>query len=107
MLMKVLAALALVPVVALGFQGSAKPTFAKNVGPFLKKNCVSCHSGPYAADKVDFSKITTEAEAVRQLKLLKKSAGQVKNKSMPPKGSVMPTDADRKAFTDWVSAKGK
>lgn len=90
-----------------GFQGKAKPTFVKNVQPLIKANCVSCHSGPNAPDKVDLFKIKTEADAKKNLAMLKKSLKEVKEGHMPPKGMPRPTAAQVKLFEAWVKAQGK
>jgi len=91
---------------AFGFQAKPKPTFAKNVQPMIKKNCFGCHSGPTAADKIDFAKIKTEADAKKQLTLLKNSMRQLQRAKMPPPGSVpQPTKAEIAAFSEWLKAQ--
>lgn len=106
--MRWLALLALIPFTAVAFQGgsASKPTYDKSVAPFIKNYCVSCHAGPYAPDGVDYSKIKSKADAVKELKLLQKGVKYVKSKAMPPKTSKQPTAAEVKAFSAWV-AKGK
>lgn len=107
--MRWLTILALIPISAFAFQGGAgaqKPTYDKSVAPFIKKYCVGCHAGPYAPDGVDYSKIKTKADAVKEIALLKKGVKYIQNKKMPPKTALQPKPAEVKAFTDWV-AKGK
>lgn len=96
-----------VSVVLVGFQGKAKPTFAKNVQPLIKANCLSCHSGPNSPDKVDLFKIKTESDAKKSLAVLKKSLKEVKEGHMPPKGMPRPAAAQVKMFEAWVKAQGK
>ena len=91
---------------AVGFQSkSAKPTFAKDVQPLIKKNCLACHTGAYAADKVDLSKIKTEADAKKNLKLLKKAWSEVEAGKMPPKGAPKPSAVHKKSFGTWIKAQ--
>lgn len=106
--MRWLVLLTLIPISAVAFQGTAapKPTYDKSVAPFLKKYCLSCHTGKFAADGVDFAKIKSKADAIKQRKLLQKGAKYLKAKKMPPKASPQPTAAEAKAFSDWA-AKGK
>ena len=92
-------------VVLLGFQGKAKPTFVKNVQPMIKANCLSCHSGPNSPDKVDLFKIKNEADAKKNLAVLKKSLKEVKEGRMPPKGMPRPTAAQIKLFEAWIKAQ--
>lgn len=85
----------------------AKPTFAKHVSPFLKKFCVGCHTGANAPDKVDFSKVKTEADAKKYSKWMTEGAHEVAEKKMPPKGMVMPSANESKMFQAWVKANIK
>lgn len=106
--MRWLVFLALIPISAGAFQGTAapKPTYDKSVAPFLKKYCLGCHTGKFAADGVDLSKIKSKADAIKERKLLQKGAKYLNAKKMPPKTAPQPTAAEAKAFSDWV-AKGK
>lgn len=106
--MRWLALLALIPITAFAFQGGAKakPTYEKSVAPYLKNYCVSCHAGPYAPDGIDYSKIKSKEDAVKEIKNLQKGAKYANAKKMPPKNAKQPTAAETKAFSDWV-AKGK
>lgn len=107
--MRIFAALTLMLVVCFTVMAKpgpgATPTYDKHVGPFLKKYCVSCHTGQYAGGGIDFSKVKTAADAKKALRVMKKAAKEVKGKIMPPKGSTMPTAAERKAFQDWIAGQ--
>lgn len=113
--MRWLALFALVPIAAFAFQAkpakkqpAAKPSFSAHVAPYLKKYCLSCHTGEYAADKIDLSKIKTASDATKSLSIMKKAAKVSTNKSMPPKeNAVQPTAAERKMFADWINAQKK
>lgn len=112
-IMRWFAVLALLPVVAFAFgpkpgpkPSPAKPTFATNVLPFMKKYCVGCHTGQYASDGVDLGKVKTAADAKKALATMKKAAHEVSKSKMPPSNAtVKPTEAERKAFSDWVKAQ--
>lgn len=110
--MRYLALLTLLPLTAFAFQSAPpkakQPTYAKDVAPFVRKFCVTCHSGPTPADRIDLSQFKTEAEVVENIQLYKMAGREVKKKSMPPKGAMpMPTEAQRKAFMTWVESKSK
>ena len=81
------------------------PDFKKDVAPVVKKYCVGCHTGEYAPEGVVFPATMTEDWAKANAKVMRKSAAEMKAKKMPPKDSTMPTNAERTAVVDWVTAK--
>ena len=90
----------------MGFQApppvAAKPTYVKDVKPTMIKFCFRCHTGPTSAGKVDLSKIQTDADAKKAIKVLKKSLKEIKQGAMPPKGNPKPADKQIRAFDAWV-----
>lgn len=85
-------------------QGTPKEpdAFTKDVVPFVKTNCIGCHSGPNPADNFAIPDLT-KAPTAKEARIWRKMAKQVDKKSMPPKGSPQPTDVDRKKLVDWVN----
>jgi cytochrome c5 len=83
----------------------AKPSFTKDVVPTFKKFCYKCHTGPYAPDKIDLSKIKTDADAKKSLAMLKKSLAEMKKGAMPPKGNPKHSPAQLKAFETWLKTQ--
>ncbi len=103
---RVVVAMLVLSAFAVGFQTKpSKPTFVKDVQPLIKKSCLACHTGPNSPDKVDLAKIKTEADAKKNLAVLKKSLKEVKEGHMPPKGMPKPAAAQVKAFEGWVKAQ--
>lgn len=103
---RVVLAMIVLSAFAVGFQSKpAKPTYVKDVLPMIKKNCVGCHTGPNSPDKVDLAKIKTEADAKKNLAVLKKSLKEVKEGHMPPQGMPKPASAQVKSFEAWVKAQ--
>jgi len=89
-------------------QKAPTPSFAVHVLPYMKNYCLSCHTGEYAADGIDLSKIKTAKDAINSLNMMKKSAKYSSNKAMPPKTEKkQPTDNERKMFAAWISAQKK
>lgn len=110
--MRWLTLLALVPIAAFAFQAkpkpapAARPSFANHVLPFIKKHCLDCHTGQYAEDGIDLSKIKTAKDAIDSLTMMKKAARQATSKQMPPKDySKQPSDEARKSFAAWIAAQ--
>ncbi len=99
-------ALLALSVFLVGFQSPKveKPTFAKNVQPTLKKFCVACHAGANAPDKIDFFAMKTEADAKKNLKVLKKALEEIREKAMPPGEVPKPSMAEIKAFSDYLKS---
>ncbi|MBL8047919.1 MAG: hypothetical protein JNJ45_04485 [Chthonomonas sp.] len=88
---------------------AAKSTFQKDVVDFTTKFCVSCHTGKNAADGVDIPKNVKEADVkVKYAKLYRKLARYAGSKQMPPRDAKpQPKDAERTAFTKWISTNIK
>ncbi|MEI7986080.1 MAG: DUF1592 domain-containing protein [Armatimonadota bacterium] len=78
------------------------PSFATDVAPIVDKYCVSCHSDKVAPGGVRLTKGMSGTEALKDPALWNRVAKNLANKHMPPQGSPMPTDAQRKSFVTWV-----
>jgi cytochrome c5 len=105
---RVLIALFAVAAIAMFVPVSAKPSkpsFSKDVKPLFQKFCYKCHTGPYSPDKIDLSKIKTDADAKKSLAMLKKSLSEMKKGAMPPKGNPKHSPAQLKAFEAWLKTQ--
>ncbi|CAN1504635.1 Cytochrome c-like domain containing protein [Fimbriimonadaceae bacterium] len=82
-----------------------KPEVVKTtVNPFVKKYCVSCHGAKDPADGVNLTGLKTDADVKKAAKMWKKAGREVLAKKMPPQGSVMPKDEERKKFIDALNS---
>jgi uncharacterized membrane protein len=85
---------------------TTKLDFQKDIVPIVKANCISCHNKDKAEHNVIFPDKMTEEDAIKNAKMWKKSAREVKGKQMPPKGKDgTMSDKDREKFLEWVDAK--
>ncbi|MBL8066195.1 MAG: hypothetical protein JNM34_10105 [Chthonomonadaceae bacterium] len=75
--------------------------FNRVVKPFLKKYCYSCHDDQKAEEGINYAKIKTASDAMKNPRMWRKAAREVAGKKMPPKDSSQPTSKERKAFLDW------
>ena len=83
---------------------SQDAAFKARVKPLLTKYCVSCHGGSDPTAGLNLAGIETAAQAKAQPDRWKKLRQYVATGHMPPTGSPQPTQAERKAITDWVDA---
>ncbi|MBM3737030.1 MAG: DUF1592 domain-containing protein [Acidobacteria bacterium] len=81
---------------------SLEPGFEQQVRPFLKKNCVRCHSADVMTSGVRVDHLDATLEE-RHLKLWEHIHKRVTDGSMPPKGQAQPTGPERTAAADWVA----
>jgi uncharacterized membrane protein len=82
-----------------------KPEVVKTtVNPFVKKYCVSCHGAKDPADGVNLTGLKTDADVKKAAKMWKKAGREVLARKMPPQGSVMPKDEERKKFVDALNS---
>jgi mono/diheme cytochrome c family protein len=84
---------------------TTKVDFIKTIVPIVKENCISCHTKGYAKDNVEFPEKMTEEEAIKNPKLWRKAAREVKAGHMPPKGQPKLTEKQIADFTEWIDAK--
>jgi len=101
-------ALLAISAVAVGYHAplkATKPSYMKEVQPTMQKLCLRCHTGPNGAGKVDLAKIKSDADAKKNLAMLKKGFKEMKGLKMPPKGNPQPTPAQMKAFEGWLKSQ--
>lgn len=81
------------------------PDFKKDVVPYAKKYCESCHSGPNPADGFALPKMD-EKTVEKEARTWKKMGRNVFRHRMPPKSfDKQPTAEESKKFVDWIDAK--
>lgn len=84
---------------------TTKLDFKKDIVPIVKANCISCHNKDKAEHNVKFPDDMTEADALKNARMWRNSAREVKKGSMPPKNNGTMGDKDREKFVEWVEAK--
>lgn len=84
---------------------TTKLDFKKDIVPIVKANCISCHNKDKHEHNVMFPDNMTEEEAIKNARLWRSSAREVKNGQMPPKNNGTMGDKDRAKFVEWVEAK--
>ncbi len=87
-------------------QEPAKPKidFVKEIVPIVKSSCLGCHNKDNAKHNVMFPNKMTLEEALKNPRLWKKSAREVKSKQMPPRDHGTMSDKERTKFVDWAEA---
>src|SRR5687768_8096509 len=58
--------------------------YQKDVLPFLKRYCISCHSGAKPKAELSFEKYTDDASLVRDRKMFENVRHMLKAREMPP-----------------------
>jgi hypothetical protein len=83
----------------------AKPDFAKEVGPLIKKYCFDCHTGD--EPEGDFSLyFETERDLTRRASSerehFEKMADFLREYEMPPRKKPQPTNTEREKILEWI-----
>lgn len=76
--------------------------FSTAVLPFLRKNCLGCHSGDEAANGFDMSIYQTESEARKVPAVWERVARKLSTGQMPPPGVPKPPQGDIDAVLAWI-----
>lgn len=84
---------------------TTKLDFKKDIIPIVKANCISCHNKDKAEHNVMFPDNMTEEDALKNARMWRNSAREVKKGAMPPKNNGTMGDKDRAKFIEWVEAK--
>ncbi len=87
-----------VPSAVLAADTRPAPGFAEAGVPFLKKHCLSCHSGSKPEAGLSFDPFRDDASVVKQRDRWKTVMGMVETGGMPPEGEPQPTADERDAF---------
>lgn len=70
-------------------------TFEKQGLPFIRKYCAPCHSADTAMAGIVVTKATTTAQVKSATEVWARVTQNLKTMHMPPKGSLLPTKAER------------
>lgn len=83
-------------------RADAEKTFKEEVGPFVKKYCISCHgSRPEAG--INLQSALRSPGATSSFLHWKKAVANVKVHDMPPEDAEkIPTDEERRQFIQWI-----
>ena len=80
------------------------PDFARFGVPFVKKHCVSCHSGDRPAGELALEGVRETATVVKQRDVWQRVVRMVQTGTMPPKDRPRPAPAEVEAFAAHVKA---
>jgi mono/diheme cytochrome c family protein len=79
--------------------------FRESVGPFLEKNCVSCHGGEKPKGDVDLRRFKSPESIAADFAQWEAVLEQLRSGEMPPKDAkVRPTPEQRQAVIAWGEA---
>jgi outer membrane protein assembly factor BamB len=85
-------------------QSNPSATLARAVGPFLQKNCESCHNSNLPSGGVDLQQLLTAPNSLRdRLSNWQDIAFQMRSGQMPPKGFPRPNKEDADAALETIS----
>jgi len=84
---------------------TTKLDFKKDIIPIVKANCISCHNNDKAEHNVMFPDKMTEEDVLKNARMWRNSAREVKKGAMPPKNNGTMGNKDRAKFVEWVEAK--
>ena len=76
--------------------------FAKQVTPFLKRNCVLCHQKKNATAGLDLGTWSSPGAAWEHPEVWEKVAARLLDGTMPPKGLPRPPMEERDAVLAWI-----
>ncbi|GAB4455511.1 MAG: DUF1588 domain-containing protein [Armatimonadaceae bacterium] len=79
-------------------------TFDGQIAPLLGKYCTPCHNNMSAAGGYNFAQKQEIAAITKDQVRWRKVAQQIQQRSMPPKGTPQPTDAERDQVVQWLTA---
>ena len=85
-------------------QAEIKKSFREKVTPFVKTNCLSCHSNRKSKGGVNFESALKYPGAAGFSKHWKQAVINVRAHDMPPDDAdPQPSEADRQMFEQWIS----
>ncbi|PQO26420.1 hypothetical protein C5Y96_20145 [Blastopirellula marina] len=83
-------------------RADAQKTFKEQVGPFVKKYCISCHNTRPEAG-INLESALRTPGATSSFLHWKKSVANVKVNDMPPEyADEIPSDEERRQFIEWI-----
>jgi mono/diheme cytochrome c family protein len=90
------------------FLGATQPSgaddFANQIGPILKKHCISCHGPDKQKGGITLHDIDSLDAGFKKFHLLENVIAQVKHEEMPPDDEdILPTEAERGALIKALS----
>jgi len=80
--------------------------YEKDIRPILVKYCNNCHSSEKKKGDIDLEQIAQKADVEKHAGLWQGVSERVRKFEMPPEGSKMPSQDERKKLADWSAALG-
>lgn len=85
-------------------QADPSAALARSVGPFLQKNCETCHNTSLPSGEVDMQQLLATPHSLRdRLSIWQDVAFQLRSGQMPPKGAPRPNKTDADAALEVIS----
>ncbi len=84
--------------------GSTPPGYPTQVLPVLAKHCVGCHGPNKPKAGLNLAAYTTEASALKEIKVWSKVLENVEGGAMPPEDSPRLSDAESVAFVQYLQS---
>lgn len=81
---------------------SDQATYAAHLRPLLDKFCAGCHGKESPAGGVSLARADTVAHLQRDQTTWRKALVQIRERSMPPRGTPQPTEEERDRVTRWL-----
>lgn len=78
--------------------------FKGKVAPFLKKNCIECHSPKKSKGKVTLHDISGDLSSGEGLDRWEDILDMLESGEMPPEDEPQPDEAERQAIVEWIEA---
>lgn len=84
--------------------GETTPDFSRDALPVLKNFCHKCHGLEKTKGGVNFVKVTSASDVLKDPKMWQTALRAVRDKEMPPEGKLQPSDAERATLLRWMEA---
>src|SRR5581483_6096519 len=81
---------------------AAKPSFSREVMPFLQKHCLQCHGGKKPKAGLSFEVFKDDAAADKQREIWEKVSLSLRSGEMPPSGRPKPLAQEIDFIVGWL-----
>ena len=80
---------------------TAQNSYESAIIPFLKSKCIECHGGKKVKGKVDFTKIKTKEDILKNFEIFESALELIHEGEMPPEEEPQPSEEEVKIFESW------
>jgi mono/diheme cytochrome c family protein len=82
----------------------AKPDFARDVAPLVKRSCGRCHGPTKPRGGVSLTAFTDEASVLKKRSVWEQVGDNLRSGDMPPPGRPRPSAAELETINGWLDA---